>query len=587
MLLLNALYARVAADPSLKLTIFTGLTLTRPRYGSLLEQRFVEPLLHRLFASYPEAAYVAPLKQNALPPNIKVVEFFLQAGAWLGNGAVQRAYTSMNYSNVAEHLEREGTNVFAQLVAPSQPADGTVSLASNTDITLDVMSYINRRRASGQPIAVVGEINENLPFMANEAVVSRTEFDVLLEPRAPHYDLFALPKEPVSLVDYAIALRVATLIKDGGTLQIGIGSFADALTHALVLRHTQNQTFRELVQALGEPSTPDAELGPFTQGLYGCTEMLIDGYLTLMDAGILKRHVTGAAGQPIALHAGFFLGNRLFYDRLKSMPMAERRRIGMTGIGFTNTLNGDDDRKREDRRDARFINTAMAATLLGAISSDALDDGRVVSGVGGQLDFVSLARQLPGARSIIAVRSARGRSGKRASNIVWTHRSMTIPRSLRDVIVTEHGIADVRGKSDRDTVVAMVSVADTAFQDELIRQATTAGKLEREFRLPTAWQHNRAPTIDERLGPARAKGLLPSFPLGTEMTDVERALVGPLQLLKAAGPSDIARHLLRGLRSSRDDARTAAALERLELDRPQSLQERFYATLVKGALALS
>ena len=76
---------------------------------------------------------------------------------------------------------------------------------------------------------------------------------MLLEPSTPHYDLFAPPKEPVSLADYAMALHAATLIKDGGTLQLGIGSFADALAHALILRHTRNGEFRALLAKLGTP----------------------------------------------------------------------------------------------------------------------------------------------------------------------------------------------------------------------------------------------------------------------------------------------------------------------------------------------
>ena len=81
------------------------------------------------------------------------------------------------------------------------------------------------------------ELNENLPYMPGEVEIERAQIDMVLEPARPHYGLFAPPKEPVSLADYAMALHAATLVKDGGTLQIGIGAFSDALTHALVLRH--------------------------------------------------------------------------------------------------------------------------------------------------------------------------------------------------------------------------------------------------------------------------------------------------------------------------------------------------------------
>ena len=88
----------------------------------------------------------------------------------------------------------------------------------------------------------------------------------------------------------------------------------------------------------------------------------------------------------------------------------------MTAISFTNTLDGDEALKRQQRRDARFVNTAMIVTLLGAASSDMLEDGRVVSGAGGQHDLVTMAQALDGARSIIAVRSTRQQGGSATSN---------------------------------------------------------------------------------------------------------------------------------------------------------------------------
>ena len=417
-LLLNALYRQVENDPRLKMTIFTGLTLVRPQYRSSIEQRFVEPLLDRLFGSYPNLHYVEALRKGRLPPNIQVHEFFFQAGAWMSVLPAQQSYVSMNYTHVARHLAHLGINVMAQLVAP-HPKDGTqrLSLSSNPDITLDLAPYIAARRKSGKPMAVVGELNSNLPFMPGHAEVAPGEFDALLSPKGKHYDLFAPPKEPVPLADYAMALHAATLIKDGGTLQIGIGSFADALAHILILRHTRNDDFRALLEALDMRPSADAHLGPFKLGLYGCSEMLVDGFLHLKKAGILKRRVSGPVRGGVneindaLVHAGFFVGSQDFYRELREMAPADLDDICMTAISFTNALYGDEALKRQHRRDARFVNTGMTATLLGAVSSDQLEDGRVVSGVGGQQDFVVMSHELEGARSVIAVRATSRRGG--------------------------------------------------------------------------------------------------------------------------------------------------------------------------------
>ena len=583
-LLLNALYQLAETDRRIKLDIFSGLTLTRPRFRGTLEKRFSEPIMQRLFATYPELLYVAALRQDKLPPNIGINEFFLQAGAWLSNGRVQRDYTSLNYAHVAAHLERVGINVFAQLVAPSPtPGDTRLSLSSNTDITLDMLPYVAARRKAGQPVVVAGEINANLPFMTGEAATPRSAYDVLFQPDGAPYDLFASPKEPVSLTDYAMALHAATMVKDGGTLQIGIGSFSDALTHALVLRHTNNAAFRALIEKLAEPLNPDAELTPFTEGLYGCTEMLVDGYLALKRAGVLKRRVPTPDGGTALIHAGFFLGNRAFYKELRELPPEDLDEIHMSAISYTNTLNGEADRKRAERVHARFINTAMTATLLGAVSSDTLADGRVVSGAGGQLDFVSMAHNLKDARSIIAVKSTRRHGRKITSNIFWDYANTTIPRTLRDIVVTEYGVADLRGKSDTDAIAAMLGVADAAFQPKLCDQAQRAGKLEQTFTLPAHATDNRSDRIKDALSPARREGLLPEFPLGSDLTDVEHSLLGPLNALKGASYLDLLRMIAAGLARTPASPEEAAALKRMGLEAPESLADRGWRILLSGA----
>lgn len=584
-LLVNALYQMALADRSIKLRIMTGLSLVRPAYKSDIERRFVAPLLDRMFGSWPDLAYVEAIRSGTLPANVEVHEFFLQAGQWLSNPLMQQSYASLSYAHVTAHLEREGVNVLAQLMATRPGQDRTrLSLSSNPDIALDLKPYIERRRRSGEPIVTVGEINENLPYMTGDADIPATDLDMLLDPVRPHFELFAPPKEPVSLADYAMALHAATLIKDGGTLQIGIGSFADALCHALVLRHTRNAEFRALVARLGEKLPDGAELSPFDQGLYGCSEMLVDGFLALKRAGVLKRQVETSHGRAV-VHAGFFLGSRSFYDELRSMPEAELAEIAMTAISFTNTLAGDTSTKVAQRRDARFVNTALILTLLGAASSDALDDGRVISGIGGQSDFVVQAHALPGARSIIAARATRGAGGGKAtSNIVWRYANTSIPRQLRDVYVTEYGVADVRGRTDREVVEAMLAIADSRFQADLQRDATSAGKLGASFRLPASASNNTPEAISAALGLARRDGLLPVFPLGTEMTETEQALIPALGALKSASPLGIAQLLWRGASAGGKDATIDAALKRMSLDAPQSIKERAIAALISGAL---
>ena len=588
--ILNALYRLAEADKSLSLEIFSGLTLMRPRLKGDLERRFGGPIIEAMFKDHPDLEHMQALRAGVLPANIKVHEFFLQAGAWLNNQPMQQDFVSLGYAAVAGHLRRTGINVFAQLVAPDPAGGGKLSLSSNPDIALEMTGYVAGLRAAGQPVVVAGEVNSNLPYMPGEAEVEPEGFDVLLNQAGPHFPLLAVPRDPVPLESFAAALHVATLIKDGGTLQIGIGSFADALTHALILRHSRNADFKAMLASLGTRLAAGAETGSFERGLYACSEMLVDGFIALKRAGILKRRVSviGRDGQPTGaqalIHAGFFFGHKDLYEALRTMPRAELDEIRMVAIGFPNTLFGHEALKRGQRPDARFINSGMVATLLGAISSDQLADGRVVSGVGGQHDFAMMAQELDGARSVIAIRATRRAGGRTSSNVVWAYANTTLPRHLRDIIVTEYGIADLRGRNDNDTIAAMLAVADSAFQPGLRQEAVRAGKLRRDWQLEPSASGNTPARIKAALEPYRRLGLLPVFPFGTELSTVEQALVEPLERLKAAGPLGLVKFAIKGLTGAHEVAGEGPALDRLELAKPLGLKSNLLRAVVLGAL---
>jgi acyl-CoA hydrolase len=374
-------------------------------------------------------------------------------------------------------------------------------------------------------------------------------------------------------------------VRDGGTLQIGIGQVGDALAQGLIVRHRDNAQFQQIMRRLapgaGSPSV--LEGGPFEKGLYGVSEMLFEAFLGLMEAGILKREVDG-----VLLHGAFFLGPKSFYRALREMTPDQLARIQMMPVSFTNELYGDEANKRRARLDARFVNNAMMATLLGAVISDGLEGGQVVSGVGGQYNFVAQAFALQGARSILTVESTRQAGAKALSNIRWSYGHETIPRHLRDIVITEYGVADLRGKSDADVIAAMLAVTDSQFQAELMRQAKDAGKLARNYEIPASCRDNAPERIARALKPAREAGLLPSFPFGSDFTDVEARLIPALQLLQEASrsPRRLPGLLWEGFWRQPDVA-DGACLARLGLDKPGDIAERFYRMLVNAALMRS
>ncbi|PWU27557.1 acetyl-CoA hydrolase [Pseudomonas sp. RW407] len=597
--LVNQLYRRLGEQPARQLTLYTALSLGRPRAGSELQRRFLEPFVERLYGDYPELDYLRDLRQGSLPPNVRVEEFYLQPGSLLDSAPAQQNYISCNYSHVARDLDAKGINAVAQLVARDPARPGRLSLSCNPDITLDLLPMLRRRRAAGERILCIAVVHRDLPYMPGDAEVDEDVFDLLVEQPADASTLFSTPYMPVGWQDHCIGLHASALVRDGGTLQVGIGAMGDAVTSALLLRQRDNAAYRDLLAALAVPQRHgqlidrEGGLGPFSEGLYGCSEMFVPGLLDLAEAGVLGRRVhpqvqqqRADAGEAVPggvwLHGGFFLGPRAFYQRLRELPAERLAGIGMTGIGFVNNLYRDEELKRQQRRDARFINSAFTVTLLGAGVADQLEDGRVVSGVGGQYNFVAQAHELHGGRSILLLRSWRENGGEVSSNIVWNYGHTTIPRHLRDMVVTEYGIADLRGRNDAEVIEALLAIADSRFQDGLIAEAKAAGKLPADFELDRRHRDN----LPERLQAvcAQHREALPEYPLGCDFTPEERDLLRALTWLKSKLRLSEILELGKATLDAPEPEAFPAHLARMGLEQPDGLREELYQRLILAGL---
>lgn len=609
--LLNALYARVENDASRPLQVYTALSLNPPRGGAGLEARFMTPFAERHFgADFPRLAYADAMVRDQLPAHVQVEEFYMQSGALLNSSQAQRSYTSLNYTHAADAVAQRAPHAIVQKVA-MRANDRRLSLSCNNDITQDTLDAMVARGLP-RPL-MIAEIDPQLPYLAGSATVDVSFFDLVITPPGPYPALFGLPRQPVSDADYAIGLYASTLVRDGGTLQIGIGTLADALSHALVLRHTDNARYRQILQALdpGLASHPTVlecgGLEPFEIGLYGCSEMLNEGFRRLVQTGVIRRKVhddlallqrieNGTAwttdyatleAEGEYLHGAFYLGSPEFYQWLRDLPDEERSAIGMRRISEINQLyGGDETLERMQRRDARFFNSCMMATALGAAVSDALEDGRVVSGVGGQYNFVAMAHALPGARSALIFRATREDKGTLQSNVRWNYGHTTIPRHLRDLYINEYGIADLRNMTDEDCVIAMAAITDAQFQAALLDKAKASKKLAAGFTPSGDGQRNTAAVVSAALAPFRQSGLLPDYPLGSDFTEVEQHLVKALGWLKQNTQTPMAklRTVLSAVTQPAGDG-DQAYLQRMGLEAPNTFGERIEARLVRLGLA--
>ncbi len=679
-LVANEFFRRAAADPSLNLTIVTALSLRVPRASSELERRLAGPLLERIFGDYPPLAYQRAMAENRVPSNIRIVEFFLEPGAWLNNLHAQSNYLAANYTHVARELAARGVNVVAQAIAKRQAGSQVeYSLGSNPDITLDLAPYVAARRRSGQPFVFLGAVHSEMPFMTGSARFAAEQIDLLLEHPRYDYPLFAPPNPSLSLVDHAIGLHASALVADGGTLQIGIGELGDSICYSLLLRHQQNDSYRRALIALGTEQASDLldSIGgreAFARGLFGSTEMLVDQMLDLYRAGIVRRRVYDwlplqqavvaratpdkidatlleelvalglgarldaatfarlqhygvfrqdvefldgrirseggrwidadladpACREQIAreclgvelrngklIHAGFFLGPRAFYAQLRALPESERQLIDMRGVGYVNQLDGADRALRVAQRiKLRCVNTTMMMTVLGAAVSDGLADGRVVSGVGGQYNFVAMAHALEDARSVLCVRATRTKDAVVSSNIVTSYGHVTIPRHLRDIVVTEYGIADLRGKTDSECIAAMLNIADSRFQAALLTEAQRTGKIAASYQIPEPYRNNTPEQLAIRMRELRTQGLFSAYPFGTDLSTEEVALGDALRALAPRGATLIKKlTLATSIALHRIPTEHAPYLARMGLAGASERHERWLAKVVSYALS--
>lgn len=675
--LLNAFYRLAATDRSINLTIITGLTLAHPSLNNELEKRFAEPIIARVLKDYEDPLYERARELQQLPDNIKIIEFFLSPGKYLNNNYVQQNYISSKYTSIVRDILKYPINVVAQQVAYSNTYPNQYSLSCNTDLFKELVQLLKKSKPSSE-IAIVAEVNLNLPFMLDDAMINASAFTEIID--VGHYHaLFALPREEVSIQNHLIGLYTSCLVKDDGCLQIGIGRMSNAIANALIFRHKHNDVYYDLLGQLSVDKKFAAEIKstgsyePFAKGLYASTEMLSDEFMHLYNEDILKKQVydhvelqkllnaheisdtitpnyldillehnvihmqltasdvqflqafgifnpaidyqTGnlilTSGETISanlaapeskqkiiekclgeklisgkvIHAGFFIGSNDFYQQLHNLSPTQLTHISMTSIARTNTLLWSSELLRLQRIRSRFINSAMMITLGGAFVSDGLKDLQEVSGVGGQFDFVNMAQNLDDARSIINCPAIRETKKNLQSNIIWEYANLTIARYLRDIFVTEYGIADCRSKTDAEVIKSILNITDSRFQPDLLKKAKVHGKLPSDYEIPKIFQNNHPKNYESLVRDIQRKGYCKPYPFGSELTDEEKILQRALLYLNGCGKIKLIALGCKSFLFFQSDIKFIKYLNRMGLADPKNIQDFFYKKLLKYIIA--
>jgi len=194
-----------------------------------------------------------------------------------------------------------------------------------------------------------------------------------------------------------------------------------------------------------------------------------------------------------------------------------------------------------------------------------------------------MAHALPDGRLIMMIRSTRNEKGIVKSNIVYNYGHCSVPKHLRDIIVTEYGIADVRGKPDWQVIDAIIKITDSRFQDELIEKAKSTGKLPPDYVLPDEYRQNTPEKIDAMLRPYQSDGHFVAFPFGTDFTAEEVALGASLKTFNAKKRPEIIKLLLKEMFKP-IPPHAEPFLARMGLNNPQTRDEKIKRKIVLAAM---
>jgi 4-hydroxybutyrate CoA-transferase len=387
-------------------------------------------LLEALAARAPDLEHVevihfhtegpAPHLAREMEGHLRHRALFIGANAREAVNEGRADYVPVFLSDVPELFARGVLTLDAALLNVTRPdAHGYCSLGTSVDAAL---------AAAGAATTVIAQLNASMPRTLGDSFIHVDDIDLAIEVDQPPYE----HEDPeIGDVERRIGEHVAELVPDGATLQMGIGSIPSAVGAAL-------RGHRDL-------------------GIH--TEMFTDAVLGLVEAGA----VTGARKEinREKVVSAFLMGTQRLYDFVDDNPMVEMR-----PVDYTN----DTTVIRRFRRMVA-VNSAIAIDLTGQVSADSIGT-RFYSGVGGQMDFMRGAALAAEGRAIIALPStAADGTISRITPVLAPGAGVVTSRAHVRTVVTEHGVAELFGRSIRERVHALVAIADPRFRDELEREA--------------------------------------------------------------------------------------------------------------------
>jgi len=351
-------------------------------------------------------------------------------------------YTPVNLSEIEDLFESGRMPIDVALIEVSPPDQhGFCSFGVGVDTTLTAARCARH---------VVAQVNDFMPRTYGDSFIHVSDIDTVVESSRP---LCELKKPAFTDMHVAIARNVAGLIDDGAVLQTGIGGIPDAVLPFLSDRR---------------------DLGVHS-------ELVSDGIIDLIEKGV----VTGARKnfKPRKVIVGFALGTRRLFEFVDHNPSFE----------FHPTAYTNDPMLIARNDNMVAINSALQIDLSGQVCSDSIG-ARFYSGIGGQVDFLCGASRSRNGKAIIALPStAKNGTVSRIVPMLTPGAGVVTSRGLVRLVVTEHGVADLHGKSMRERAEALIKLADPQFRPQL-EEYCESSNLMRQTRVRVPASRSAAPS---------------------------------------------------------------------------------------------
>lgn len=317
-------------------------------------------------------------------------------------------------------LFRDGTlPVDVAMLNLSRPnAEGYCSYGISADLAVSAVECAK---------IVIAQINPQMPFSYGDAVIHLSKVTAAVEVNDP---LVEVPTATPTEIELKIGRYIAELIPDGATLQIGVGGI------------------------------PNAVLGALTEhkhlGLH--TEAMTDGVLPLLESGVIDNSLKTV--MPGVTVGSLALGSRRLYDY-----MDYRKDLVMKDVAWTN----DPFRIRQNPK-VMAINSAVEVDLTGQICADSVGT-RIISGVGGQHDFMYGGALSEGGKTFIAIPSMSEKGASKIKSLLTPGAGVVTTRHMIQHIVTEYGVAHLRGRNLAQRARALINIAHPSFREALEKEA--------------------------------------------------------------------------------------------------------------------